>query len=155
MDFGVARLMDGEQNLTLYTTPGQLVGTLQYMAPEQASGRPVDVDTRADVYSLGVILYELLTGSPPYHISGRSLTEALRVLRDEEPTSLSTTNRRFRGDLDCIVRRAMEKDKDRRYASASELAADIRRHLDHEPILARPDGTWYQLVKFSGGIAGW
>jgi WD40 repeat protein len=152
LDFGVARVAnagsDPAVSLFADTAPGQLMGTLQYMAPEQAAGLG-EVDTRADVYSLGTVLYELLVGMPPLRLGGRSLSEALRVVRDEDPPTLSSVDRRFRGDLDRIVRMAMEKDRARRYQSASELAADLRHHLNGEPIAAHPPSVWYQVRKLA------
>jgi tetratricopeptide (TPR) repeat protein len=154
LDFGVARLaqVDAQESAeppTIQTGLGQLVGTLAYMSPEQVAGDPLEVDTRSDVYSLGVILYELLSGRLPYQLSHLQLPEAVLAIREEEPLSLSSTSRDYRGDIETIVRKALEKDKSRRYGSAAELAADIQRHLNDEPIAARPPGTAYQLQKFA------
>ena len=148
LDFGVARLTDSDAQATRQTDMGQLLGTLAYMSPEQVLGDPEEIDTRSDVYALGVILYELLAGKGPY-VLGRQLHEAVRTIREEEPTTLSSVNRTYRGDIETIVRKALEKDKTRRYASAAELAADIRRHLHDEPITARPPSVSYQLQKFA------
>ncbi len=148
LDFGVARLTDSDAHATRQTDIGQLVGTLAYMSPEQVLGDPAEIDTRSDVYALGIILYELLAGKLPYTI-GRQLHDAVRVIREEEPARLSSVHRTYRGDVETIVARALEKDKSRRYASAAELAADIRRYLHHEPIVARPPSTTYQLQKFA------
>ena len=148
LDFGVARLTDSDSYVTLQTNVGQIVGTLAYMSPEQVLGDPAEVDTRSDVYSLGMILYEVLAGKPPYAI-GRQLTEVVRTIREEEPTALRAVNRTYRGDVEIIVGKALEKDKTRRYASAADLAGDLRRHLRDEPITARPPSASYQLRKFA------
>ena len=159
LDFGVARVTDSDTQATMQTDVGQLVGTLTYMSPEQVLADPLDIDTRSDVYALGVILYELLAGRLPYQISKR-LHEAVRTIREEEPSRLSSIDRRFRGDVETIVAKALEKDKTRRYPSAAELAADITHYLNDEPIVARPPTTSYQLQKFArrhkalvGGVA--
>lgn len=148
LDFGVARTTTNELQLTSeHTAVGQLIGTLPYMSPEQVSGDPNAVDTRSDVYALGVILYELLAGKLPYDLSSRSLPEAARIIRDEEPTKLSTVDRVFRGDVEMIVAKALEKDRARRYQSASELGDDIARYLSGQPIAARRDSAMYVLRK--------
>lgn len=148
LDFGVARTTTNELQLTSeHTAVGQLIGTLPYMSPEQVSGDPNAVDTRSDVYALGVILYELLAGKLPYDLSSRSLPEAARIIRDEEPTKLSTVDRVFRGDVEMIVSKALEKDRTRRYQSASELGDDIARYLSGQPIAARRDSSMYVLRK--------
>ena len=152
IDFGVAKTAGGDlaaHSMTRYTVQGQWVGTPDYMSPEQAAGDSGDVDTRTDVYSLGVILYEMLAGHPPHRISRRPLPEALWIVRNEEPATLSSVSRRFRGDVDWVVRRAMEKDKARRYAGASDFAVDLRRHLAGEPTAAHPPSRWYQVGKLA------
>lgn len=159
LDFGVARLTDSDvQTTTLHTDIGQLIGTVPYMSPEQAGGDPTTIDTRSDVYALGVVAYELLTGRLPYDLANKMVHEAARVVREEDPRRLSTLDRTFRGDVETVIGKALEKDKDRRYQSALDFASDIRRYLRDEPIAARPAGTWYQLVKFSrrnkGLVAG-
>ena len=148
LDFGVARLAD-RSGTAIHTLTGQLIGTLAYMSPEQVAGDPDAVDARSDVYALGVLLYELLAGRVPLNVRERAITEAARTIREDEPESLSTINRSLRGDVDTIVRKAMDKDPARRYQSASELAADLRRFLNEEPIVARPPSTLYQLRKFA------
>jgi len=148
LDFGVARLTDSDAQATRQTNMGEIIGTLAYMSPEQVSGEAADIDTRSDVYALGVILYEALSGKAPYAI-GRQIHEAVRAIRQDEPTALRSVNRTYRGDIETIVARALEKDKTRRYGSAAELAADIRRYLHDEPIVARPPSTTYQLQKFA------
>ena len=161
LDFGVARVTGADvQVTTLQTDAGQLIGTLAYMSPEQIAGDPLAVDTRADVYALGVILYELLGGRPPHNLRGKSIVDAALIIRQNDPPRLSGLRRVFRGDVETIVHKALEKDKARRYPSAAELAADIRRYLQDQPILARPPSTFYQLSKFAkrnkwaaGGLA--
>ncbi len=150
LDFGVARATEQQGGrATLQTAAGQLVGTMPYMSPEQATGSIRDLDVRSDVYSLGVILYELLCGKMPCEVDGLALDRAVEVIRTKEPRSLATVDRRFRGDLSTIVAKALEKDRDRRYQSTREFAADVRRFLRQEPIAARPATTWYRLQKFS------
>jgi serine/threonine protein kinase len=148
LDFGVARSTDSDAHATRQTDLGQLVGTLAYMSPEQVLGDPLELDTRSDVYALGVILYELLAGCLPYQVSSK-LHEAVQTIREQDPAPLSSIRRIYRGDLETIVSKALEKDKARRYASAADLAADMRRYLRDEPIVARPASTIYQLKKFA------
>ena len=121
LDFGVARVTDSDAQATRQTDFGQLVGTLAYMSPEQALADPLALDTRSDVYALGVILYELLAGKLPYQLS-RTLHEAVLTIRNSEPAPLSSIQRNFRGDIETITAKALEKDKERRYASAADLA---------------------------------
>ncbi|MHC5114503.1 MAG: tetratricopeptide repeat protein [Planctomycetota bacterium] len=148
IDFGVARATDSDLAVTtLQTDVGQLIGTLQYMSPEQCAADPDDIDTRSDVYALGVVLYELLTDHLPYDVS-RAVHEAVRVIQEQEPTRPSTLNRVLRGDAETITLKAMEKDRDRRYQSAADLGQDITRYLRNEPIEARPPGAMYRLSKF-------
>ncbi len=150
VDFGIARMLDSDHHaITLETNAGQLLGTLCYMSPEQVSGRLAGIDTRCDVYALGVILYELLAGQPPFLLRGLAITEATRIVCEDEPSPLSSISARFRGDVDTIVGKAMDKQRDRRYATTAELAADIRRYLRQEPIQARPPTAYYQLSKFA------
>jgi len=148
LDFGVARLTDSDVQRTQHTDLGQLVGTLAYMSPEQVLADPLELDTRSDVYALGVILYELLAGRLPYVVSPR-VHEAVKTIQQEDPKRLSSISRIFRGDLETIAAKALEKDKSRRYGSAAALAADIRRYLHHEPVAARPASASYQLRKFA------
>lgn len=156
LDFGVARLTDRDPQATLQTGAGVLVGTLAYMSPEQVAANPDEVDTRSDVYSLGVVLYELLTGRLPYDLQHLSLHEVVRVIREREPIRISAirslakrSSRALRGDVETIVMKALEKDRDRRYSTAAALAADIRRYLANEPITARPASAFYQVRKFA------
>ena len=148
LDFGLARATDSDAQATRQTDMGQLLGTLAYMSPEQVLADPLALDTRTDVYALGVILYELLAGKMPYMLS-KLLHEAVQTIQQTDPAPLSSINRSFRGDIETIVAKALEKDKTHRYASAAELAADIRRYLHDEPIVARPPSTTYQLQKFA------
>ncbi len=159
LDFGVARATDWDiQQTTMETDVGAIIGTIPYMSPEQVGGDPAELDTRSDVYALGVIAYELLVGRLPHDLHRKMLHEAARIIREEEPTRLSSIDRTLRGDVETIVAKALEKEKGRRYGAASALAADIRRYLGDEPIAARPASTWYQLAKFSrrnkGLVAG-
>ncbi len=161
LDFGVARATGADiQTTTLQTDIGQLIGTVPYMSPEQVSGDPHAIDMRSDVYTLGVILYQLLCGRLPHDLRDKSIPEAARVIREQEPTPLSSIDRSLRGDLETIVAKTLEKERDRRYQSPAVLAADIRHHLADEPIVARPASTFYQLQKFArrnktlvGGVA--
>jgi serine/threonine protein kinase len=148
LDFGVARATDSDAWATHQTDLGQIVGTLAYMSPEQVLADPLELDTRSDVYALGVVLYQLLAGRLPYNLNPR-LPEAARTIQEEEPKPLSTISGAYRGDIETIVGKTLEKDKNRRYSSAAELAADIRRYLHDEPIMARPASTIYQLQKFA------
>src|SRR5262249_24714085 len=126
---------------------GVLVGTLAYMSPEQVLADPLEIDTRSDIYSLGVILYQLLSGRLPYSVSG-GLQEIVDTIREKDPAPLSSINKIYRGDIETIVGKALEKDKKSRYASASEFAADIARHLADEPVVAVPQTRIYRLRKF-------
>ena len=148
LDFGLARVTDSDAQATRQTDIGQLLGTLAYMSPEQVLADPLALDTRSDVYALGVILYELLAGKLPYQLT-RHLHEAVQTIQQVDPIPLSTVSREYRGDIETIAARALEKDKARRYASAADLAADIRRHLEDQPITATPPSTTYQLQKFA------
>jgi eukaryotic-like serine/threonine-protein kinase len=146
IDFGVARATDSDMVVTtLQTDLGQLVGTLQYMSPEQCAADPSDIDTRSDVYALGIVLYELLTGQLPYNVTRSDLYEAARIIREEPPARLSSIDRTLRGDLETITLKAVEKDRARRYQSAAELGGDIHRYLRGEPIQARPASVGYQV----------
>lgn len=150
IDFGVARSTDGDVALTtMHTDADQLVGTLQYMCPEQFDGSVAELDVRADVYALGVVFYELLTGHPPYDLRRRHVVDAARVVREVEPQSLSTIDRGLRGDLETIVGTCLEKDRTRRYSSAAELEADLGRYLRGEPIAARRPGLVESLLRLA------
>jgi serine/threonine protein kinase len=175
IDFGLARATTREfADQTQLTRFGNLMGTPGYMSPEQLDPQMRDIDTRTDVYSLGVILYVLLTGLQPFETKRWAkppLDEWLRQLREEEPLTPSNklasdreTSRtsaaargteprqlvsQLRGDLDWITMKALERDRERRYATPSELAADLRRHLNHEPVIARPASAAYRLRKYA------
>ena len=177
IDFGIAKATEQRQaEQTMFTQQGMLIGTPEYMSPEQADPGVVDIDTRTDIDSLGVILYELLTGVLPFDaatLRKARLFEMHRLIREQEPawpsTRLTTAtaggqrsspqmqSSELRGDLDWITLKALEKDRNRRYGSASELAADIERHLRSEPVLAGPATAWYRTQKFvrkhRGGVA--
>jgi len=174
IDFGVAKAI--AQRLTeqtLFTAVGEFIGTPEYMSPEQAEMTELDIDTRTDVYSLGVVLYELLVGAQPFdarELRRSGFDEMRRKIREEEPprpsvrlsglgeqstsaaknrrSEPSTLARQLRGDLDWITMKALEKDRTRRYDSPGELAADISRHLRHQPVLAGPPSAAYRLGKF-------
>jgi serine/threonine protein kinase/WD40 repeat protein len=175
IDFGTAKAT-GQQltDKTLFTGFAQMIGTPLYMAPEQAALSNVDADTRSDIYSLGVLLYQLLTGTTPFEkdrLRGADYDEIRRIIREEEPprpstrlstlgqaaTTLSTQRKTdprrlrqlVRGELDWIVMKAQEKDRNRRYETASAFAADVQRHLNGEPVQACPASAWYRFRKFA------
>jgi serine/threonine protein kinase/WD40 repeat protein len=175
IDFGLAKALGGTGVLTaetLFTAFGHAAGTPTYMAPEQVAINALDVDTRADIYALGVLLYELLTGTPPHdrdRLQEAAWEEVRRVIREEDPVrpsqrlqtsgtlaTLAATRdtepgkllKSVQGDLDWIILKALEKDRNRRYDSATSLAADLGRHLGDEPVQARPPNKAYQLRKF-------
>ncbi|MCB9881003.1 MAG: protein kinase [Planctomycetes bacterium] len=149
LDFGIARIVDADiQHVTMQTSPGQVLGTVPYMSPEQILGDPSKIDARTDVYALGVTLYELLSGRLPIEVRNHSVAEAARRIVDDEPTRLGEITTSLRGDVETIVQKAIEKDPHRRYASADEFAADIRRYRNDEPIVARPTTALYRMRKF-------
>jgi eukaryotic-like serine/threonine-protein kinase len=174
IDFGVAKAIGTQlTERTLHTSFGAVVGTVEYMSPEQASFNQLDVDTRSDIYSLGVLLYELLTGTPPFtrkELEQSGMLEMLRVIREKEPskpsTKISTSGglpalaamrstetaklaKQVQGELDWIVMKALEKDRNRRYETANALSQDIARYLADEPVQACPPSTWYRCRKFA------
>ncbi len=152
LDFGLARITDSDVAVTAMSEIGTIKGTLQYMSPEQARGDMDAIDTRTDVYALGVILYEMLAGGLPYDVSPAAIAEAIRVICEDPPKPLRTTFhgvRRLDADLETIVGKALEKDADRRYASAAAMAEDVERHLESQPILARPPSALYQMRMFA------
>jgi serine/threonine protein kinase/WD40 repeat protein len=174
IDFGIAKATDQRlTERTMFTQHGLLIGTPDYMSPEQADPAGVDLDTRTDIYALGVVLYELLVGGLPFsptRLREAGYGELLRIIREEEPvrpsarlttlgataleiaarrqTKLPTLAHELRGDLDWITLKALEKNRSRRYGSASELAADVERYLRSEPIVARPPTMSYRVAKF-------
>jgi WD40 repeat protein/predicted Ser/Thr protein kinase len=150
LDFGVARASVADLLTAAgLTRTGQLLGTPDYMSPEQVTAQPADIDQRADVYALGVILFELAAHRLPYRLEDRPLAEAARLIVEQDAPSLGTIDAKLRGDVETIVAKALEKDPARRYSTAADLAADLRRWLAHEPILARPPSALYHLRKFA------
>ena len=174
IDFGVAKAIDLKlTDRSFFTEFGTILGTLEYMSPEQAQLNQLDIDTRSDVYALGVLLYELLTGTTPIgraRLQGTTLLEALRLVRDEDPPAPSTrigtiaeiatvADRRglpphelrgvVHGELDWVVMKSLEKDRNRRYDTPGALAADLRRYLDDEPVAACPPSRSYRLRKLA------
>ncbi|HEV8072203.1 MAG TPA: serine/threonine-protein kinase [Planctomycetaceae bacterium] len=175
IDFGVAKALHQQlTDKTVYTRFAQMIGTPLYMSPEQAQLSGIDIDTRSDIYSLGVLLYELLTGTTPFdrkRLAGAAYDEVIRIIRDEEPPRPSTRlgqsidslqaiaaqrrteparlSRMFRGDLDWITMKALEKDRARRYETANGLARDIERYLNDEVVEARPPSAGYRIKKFA------
>ena len=174
IDFGVAKATSQTlTDKTMFTQLGQIVGTLEYMSPEQAKRNQLDVDTRSDIYSLGVLLYELLTGDTPFdrqRLRSAAFDEMLRIIREEEPSKPSTkvsssqslpsiaAHRRIepsrlgstiRGELDWIVMKALEKDRARRYETASKFAEDVQHYLNDEPVVACPPSAAYRFRKFA------
>ncbi len=168
IDFGIAKATGhgAEEHVSL-TNVGQMVGTPAFMSPEQMEPGKTDIDTRTDIYSLGVILYELVAGLPPFALAGLSLEETRHLVREVDPlrpsARMTTGSRRrseaprrpvsreqlaaIRGDLDWIIMKCLEKDRERRYETANDLAMDLRRHLENEPILAREPTQFYRLQK--------
>lgn len=150
LDFGLARLTERDDSSpSIHTESGRLLGTLPYMSPEQAQGHPDQIDVRSDVYSLGVVLYELVTGSLPYDVSRIPLLSAVRTICEQPPLHPRQMNKSVPDDVATIVLKALEKEPDRRYQSAAALADDIDRFLGGQPILARPPSTIYQLRKLA------
>jgi len=150
IDFGVARCTDSDMAVTtLQTDVGQLIGTLQYMSPEQCEGDPHDIDTRSDVYALGVVFYQLLSGSLPYDVTRMAMHQATRAIREQHPTKLSILDKTLRGDVETIALKALEKERERRYQSAADLGHDIHRYLTGEAIFARRASIVYQLRLFA------
>lgn len=150
LDFGIAKAADTDlRSTTVETMEGSFLGTLRYMSPEQTHGDPDAIDTRSDVYSLGVVLYQLVAGHAPYEVDPADIGECLRTIREKRPPSLRGACRGSGGDLDTIVRKALEKDPEGRYPTVAEFALDIRRCLDHKPIAARPPGALYLAHKFA------
>jgi len=150
LDFGLARIIDPDSGLaTTGTEIGRIMGTLPYMSPEEARGNPFEIDVRCDVYSLGVIFYELMTGQLPYAVNRTVLHEAVRVICEEPPRRPSTLDHALRGELETIALKALEKERGRRYQSAAAIAEDIHRYLTDQPILARRPSVLYRLRKFA------
>lgn len=150
IDFGVARSTDADVAITtMHTDVRELVGTLIYMAPEQFDGQSDDLDVRADVYALGLVLYELLAGGLPYDVRHQAVHEVAHIVRNVDPRSLSSIDPRLRGDLDTIVSTCLQKERGRRYSSAAEVEADLGRYLCGEPIAARRPSLADALIRLA------
>ena len=150
LDFGVARAVENESSLFIeQTVAGQLIGTVPFMSPEQASGGWDAIDIRSDVYALGVLAFEVLSGTLPHDLDGKSIPLMIRAIQEDEPRRLSSIDSRYRGDIDTILQKALERSPGDRYQSAADFAADLRRHLRSEPIVARPHSALYQLHRFA------
>ncbi len=149
LDFGIAKLTQAASDAaTIATQDGHIVGTLAYMSPEQASGGTGNIDTRTDVYALGLVLYEMLCGRPARQTAGLSLPAAARLVAESDPPRPGALRPEVRGDLESIIGKALEREKDRRYTSVSEFGSDLRRFLRNEPITAHPASATYLARKF-------
>ncbi|MCG8409225.1 MAG: tetratricopeptide repeat protein [Phycisphaerales bacterium] len=149
LDFGIARITDDDSAAVTLSDQQHVIGTLLYMSPEQLGDDRHEVDTRADVYALGIVGYELLCGMLPYDIRGKSSPEIIRRIIDAAPAPLGRIDSKLAGDLETIFAKALEKDPQRRYPSAAALGEDVRRFLNRQPITARPPTVLYQLHKFA------
>ena len=149
VDFGIARPLYGELAVTLpETTPGEFIGTLAYMSPERLHGSAAPIDTRADVYSLGVVAYQTISGRMHLNLRGVAIAEVIRRIRDDAPQPLTSRDKPADIDLQAVVRKALERDPADRYASAAALADDLRRYLAGEPVTARPPTLWRHARSF-------
>jgi len=147
LDFGLAKIIRKDENVSsVITLPGMIIGTLQYMSPEQTLGDPSAIDGRTDVYSLGVMLYEVLTGQSPYTLDS-VIIKSLQTIRDVPPKKPSTIIKALKGEVEIITLKCLEKEKERRYRGAGALKDDLVRYLNHKPIRARPPSAIYHTKK--------